>query len=80
MTFSLCPPGWGSKAGYYLSATCVLLGSVTLCLIDVHKKNMRRRRRLRKLLDCDRTMHGLQSMNLMITHYVHSIKIWKEEL
>ena len=49
MTFLLWPAGWGSKAGYYLSATCVLLGSVTLCLIDVHKKNMRRRRRLRKL-------------------------------
>ena len=37
--------GCGSKAGYYFSATCVLLGSVTLFLIDVHKRRLRRRHR-----------------------------------
>ena len=37
-------------------------------------------RRLSKLLNCDRTMHGLQSMDLRITDYLHDIKIWKEEL
>ena len=41
--------GWGSKAGYYFSATCVILASLTLSLIDVHRRNMRRRRRLRKM-------------------------------
>ena len=35
--------GWGSKAGYYFSATCVLLGSATLFLIDVHKSQLRKK-------------------------------------
>lgn len=41
--------GWASRAGYYFSATCVLIGSVTLCLIDVHKSNLRKKRKLRKM-------------------------------
>ena len=45
----ICVSGWGSKAGYYFSASCVLLGSLTLCLIDRHNHNLRRRRRLRKM-------------------------------
>ena len=35
--------GCGSKAGYYFSATCVLLGSATLFLIDVHKNQLRKK-------------------------------------
>ena len=41
--------GGDSRAGYYFSATCVLLGSVTLSLIDVHKKNLRKKRALRRM-------------------------------
>ena len=37
--------GFGTKAGYYLSATCVLIGSVTLFLIDVHKRTMQKKSR-----------------------------------
>jgi len=39
--------GWGTKAGYYFSATCVLLGSATLFLIDVHKKQLRKKHKLK---------------------------------
>ena len=39
--------GFGGKAGYYFSATCVLLGSATLFLIDLHKNNLRKKRKLR---------------------------------
>ena len=36
--------GWGSKTGYYFSAACVLLGSASLSLIDLHKRQLRRKR------------------------------------
>jgi len=39
--------GWGSKVGYYFSATCVLLGGATLFLIDVHKNQLRKRHKLK---------------------------------
>ena len=39
--------GFGNKAGYYFSATCVLLGSVTLFLIDIHKRRLRKKHRKR---------------------------------
>ena len=35
------------KAGYYFSAICVLLGCITLSLVDIHKKQLRKKRRLR---------------------------------
>ena len=41
--------GTNGRAGYYLCAISVLLGSLTLCLIDLHKKNLRKKRRLRKM-------------------------------
>lgn len=41
--------GGGGRAGYYFSATCVLLGCLTLGLIDVHKNNLRKKRQLRKM-------------------------------
>lgn len=46
----------GTKAGYYFSATCVLLGSFTLFLIDFHKRRLRKKhaRKHRKL-------HGVES-------------------
>ena len=37
------------RAGYYLSALSVIIGGVTLCLIDLRKKNLRKKRRLRKM-------------------------------
>ena len=35
------------KAGYYFSAICVFLGCLTLSLVDIHKKQLRKKRRLR---------------------------------
>ena len=35
------------KAGYYFSAICVLLGCICLSLVDIHKKQLRKKRRLR---------------------------------
>ena len=37
--------GCDSKAGYYFSAVCVLGGTAILTLIDVHKRNLRKRRK-----------------------------------
>ncbi|XP_071445390.1 monocarboxylate transporter 2-like [Hetaerina americana] len=36
--------GCGGKAGYYFSSTCILMGSVSLFLIDVHRRNVARQR------------------------------------
>ena len=41
--------GCDSKAGYYFSAVCVMAGAVTLFLIDVHKRNIRSRRKMKCL-------------------------------
>lgn len=32
--------GYGGKAGYYFSSTCVLVGSFTLFFIDLHRRNL----------------------------------------
>jgi hypothetical protein len=32
--------GYGGKAGYYFSSTCVLIGSAALSLIDVHRRRV----------------------------------------
>jgi hypothetical protein len=34
--------GYGGKAGYYFSSTCVLIGSAALSLIDVHRRRVAR--------------------------------------
>ncbi|XP_078033638.1 uncharacterized protein LOC144468201 [Augochlora pura] len=34
--------GYGGKAGYYFSSTCVLLGSFTLFFIDLHRRSLSR--------------------------------------
>ena len=41
--------GCDSKAGYYFSAACVLSGAAILSLVDVHKRNMRRKRKQKRL-------------------------------
>jgi len=46
--------GWGSKSGYYFSAACVLLGSATLSLIDVHKSRLRKKRHQARHLEVAR--------------------------
>ncbi|XP_076307706.1 monocarboxylate transporter 10-like isoform X2 [Tachypleus tridentatus] len=35
---------YGGKTGFYLSSACAILGSVTLFLIDIHKRNVERRK------------------------------------
>ncbi|XP_076658010.1 uncharacterized protein LOC143362063 isoform X2 [Halictus rubicundus] len=39
--------GYGGKAGYYFSSTCVLVGSFTLFFIDLHRKNLSRHKHTR---------------------------------
>ncbi|CAL7945906.1 unnamed protein product [Xylocopa violacea] len=39
--------GSGGKAGYYFSSTCVLVGSITLFLIDLHRRNLSRHKHTR---------------------------------
>ncbi|VVC32202.1 Major facilitator superfamily,Major facilitator superfamily domain [Cinara cedri] len=34
--------GYGAKSGYYFSSACVLLGSLTMFLIDLHRRNVAR--------------------------------------
>ncbi|XP_022166266.1 monocarboxylate transporter 10 isoform X2 [Myzus persicae] len=34
--------GYGSKSGYYFSSACVLLGSLTMFFIDLHRRNVAR--------------------------------------
>ena len=41
--------GLGSRAGYYFSAAAVLLATLALGLVDLHKKRLRQKRRLRKM-------------------------------
>ena len=45
--------GCDNKAGYYFSGVCILAGAASLSLVDLHKQNMRRRRKqkcLKKLV------------------------------
>ncbi|XP_076623740.1 uncharacterized protein LOC143343082 [Colletes latitarsis] len=39
--------GYGGKAGYYFSSTCVLVGSFTLFFIDLHRRNLSRHKHTR---------------------------------
>ncbi|KDR14200.1 hypothetical protein L798_12001, partial [Zootermopsis nevadensis] len=39
--------GCGGKAGYYFSSTCVLVGSLTLFFIDLHRRNLARHKHTR---------------------------------
>ena len=39
--------GCGGKAGYYFSSTCVLVGSLALFLIDLHRHNLSRHKHTR---------------------------------
>ncbi|GLV44010.1 hypothetical protein CBL_12694 [Carabus blaptoides fortunei] len=39
--------GCGGKAGYYFSSTCVLVGSLTLFFIDLHRRNLSRHKHTR---------------------------------
>ena len=39
--------GCGGKAGYYFSSTCVLVGSLTLFFIDLHRWNLARHKHTR---------------------------------
>ncbi|XP_044739850.1 monocarboxylate transporter 10-like [Chrysoperla carnea] len=39
--------GCGGKAGYYFSSTCVLVGSLALFLIDLHRRNLSRHKHTR---------------------------------
>ncbi|XP_069680903.1 monocarboxylate transporter 2-like [Periplaneta americana] len=39
--------GCGGKAGYYFSSTCVLVGSLTLFLIDAHRRSLARHKHTR---------------------------------
>lgn len=39
--------GCGGKAGYYFSSTCVLVGSLALFLIDLHRRNLARHKHTR---------------------------------
>ena len=39
--------GVGGKAGYYFSSTCVLVGSLTLFFIDLHRRNLARHKHTR---------------------------------
>lgn len=34
--------GYGAKSGYYFSSACVLLGSLTMFFIDLHRRNVAR--------------------------------------
>ncbi|XP_026812007.1 monocarboxylate transporter 2 isoform X2 [Rhopalosiphum maidis] len=34
--------GYGAKTGYYFSSACVLLGSLTMFFIDLHRRNVQR--------------------------------------
>jgi len=34
--------GYGSKSGYYFSSACVVLGSLTMFFIDLHRRNVAR--------------------------------------
>lgn len=38
----------GDRAGYYFSSTCVLVGSLTLFLIDLHRRNISRHKHTRE--------------------------------
>ncbi|XP_071051673.1 monocarboxylate transporter 12-like isoform X3 [Onthophagus taurus] len=38
----------GDRAGYYFSSTCVLVGSLTLFLIDLHRRNITRHKHTRE--------------------------------
>lgn len=38
----------GEKTGYYFSSTCVLVGSLTLFLIDLHRRNIARHKHTRE--------------------------------
>lgn len=38
----------GDRAGYYFSSTCALLGSLTLFLIDLHRRNITRHKHTRE--------------------------------
>lgn len=38
----------GERAGYYFSSTCVLVGSLSLFLIDLHKRNISRHKHTRE--------------------------------
>ena len=37
--------GYGDRSGYYLSGIFVIVGSLVMCLIDVHKRSLRKRHR-----------------------------------
>ncbi|GLG96186.1 Uncharacterized protein GBIM_03016 [Gryllus bimaculatus] len=39
--------GCGGKAGYYFSSTCVLLGSLALFLVDLHRRRLERHKHTR---------------------------------
>lgn len=39
--------GCGGKAGYYFSSTCVLMGSLALFFIDLHRRNLARHKHTR---------------------------------
>lgn len=38
----------GDRAGYYFSSTCVIVGSLTLFLIDLHRRNISRHKHTRE--------------------------------
>lgn len=38
----------GDRAGYYFSSTCVLVGSLILFLIDLHRRNISRHKHTRE--------------------------------
>jgi hypothetical protein len=40
--------GYGGRSGYYFSAASVVLGSLVMILIDLHRRNLRRRKRARQ--------------------------------
>ncbi|XP_076048483.1 monocarboxylate transporter 10-like isoform X2 [Oratosquilla oratoria] len=40
--------GYGDKAGYYFSSTFVIFGSMTIFLIDIHRRNIARHKHVKK--------------------------------
>jgi len=42
--------GCGNKSGFYFSAICIIVGSLLLFLVDIHKSQMRKKRRLKHRL------------------------------
>ena len=68
MTHSL-----GHRAGFYFSAMCAVIGSLTMCLIDVHRKNLRKRHKKHQRVHSKKSAKSVGNGSLGGPHTTHSI-------